>query len=257
MSEVMSVDTEIEYAGPHRWQTHGWAKKIRAIMRQKEYFSWVDQYCTSVTVRGTENLTDLDGPCILVPNHQSHMDTPVLMSALPAKMQNNLYFGAAQDRWFVKGKDKLILQPWYQSLVMGNFPIMRGGGSQALDHARWLLDQRSNLCIFPEGTRATVNELGRFRHGVTLLAMEKQVPVVPVVLKGLRELRPKGAREVTPGPVSVSILEPVRIAENSDVQASTNHLWETMNREFFRELAFPGKNIEVAAEATEPRTKAA
>ncbi len=230
---------KLEYGGPHRWQIQPWASLVRAGLRQREYFRWTDQFCTSVSVKGLEHLEGLEGPAIFVPNHQSHMDTPVLMSALPKQIQNNLFFGAAADRWFVKGKKKLILQPWYQSLALGNFPIMRGGGSKALDYAKWLLDQNSNLCIFPEGTRATSNELGRFRHGVTLLALEKQVPVVPVVLKGLRELRPKGAKEVTPGPVSVTFLEPVHLSEQQGVEAGTQLLWERMNREFFQELSFP------------------
>lgn len=229
----------VEYGGPYKWQIQPWAKLVRAALRQREYFRWTDQYCTSVAVKGAEHLEGLKGPAIFIPNHQSHMDTPVLMSALPKSVQNNLYFGAAADRWFVKGKKKLILQPWYQSLALGNFPIMRGGGSKALDYAKWLLDQDCNLCVFPEGTRATSNELGKFRHGVTLLALEKDVPVVPVVLKGLRELRPKGTKAVTPGPVSVTFLEPVKLDRNEGVEACTNLLWERMNREFFRELPFP------------------
>ncbi len=236
------TEPEVEYSGPHPWQTQPWAKLVRAALRQKEYFRWVDEYCTQVTVKGEENLLGLDEPFILIPNHQSHFDTPVLMSALPRSVQNNLFFGAAQDRWYVKGKKKLILQPWYQSLAMGNFPIMRGGGSKALDYGKSLLDKGCNLCIFPEGTRATNNELGQFRHGVSLIAIEKNVPVVPVVLKGLRELRPKGSREITPGPVSVSFLEPIRPSAELGVEASTSLMWEAMNREFFREIPFPARD---------------
>ena len=236
-SKTSSADSP-ELSGPHPWQTQPWAKTVRTLLRRKEYFRWTDEFCTSLTVKGAHHLEGLEGPAIFIPNHQSHMDTPVLMSALPKSVQSNLYFGAAADRWFVKGKKKLILQPWYQSLGLGTFPIIRGGGSKTLDYAKWLLDTNCNLCIFPEGTRATSGELGKFRHGVSLLAIEKEVPVIPVVLKGLRELRPKGAKEVTPGPVSVTFLEPVQPTREMGVEASTNLLWERMNQEFFRELTF-------------------
>ena len=236
---VTKTSDEPEFSGPHSWQTQNWARMVRRFMRQREYFSWVEQSCTSVAVKGLDNLARLKGPAIFIANHQSHMDTPVLMSALPEDIQNNLYFGAAADRWFVTGKKKLILQPWYQSLVMGNFPINRGGGSKTLEYAQSLLDQRCNICIFPEGTRAQSNELGRFRHGVSLLALRKRVPIVPVVLKGLRELRPKGAREITPGPVGVSILKPVYPGSDTSVETLTNILWENMNREFFESIPFP------------------
>ena len=189
------IDREA-YGGPHPWQTQGWARLARKMLRQREYFRWAEQYCNPLTIRGQENLATLNGPAIFIPNHQSHMDTPVIMSGLTESLQDNIYFGAAADRWFVKGKKKLILQPWYQSLGLGTFPIVRGGGSKTLDYARELLRRDCNICIFPEGTRATGNELGRFRHGVSILAKEEGVPLVPVVLKGLRELRPKGAQRV-------------------------------------------------------------
>ena len=244
-----SDDETLNYGGPHHWQIQPWARFIRHHLRQREYFRWVEQYCTSVKVRGQDRLANLDGPVIIIANHQSHMDTPVLMSAMPKDVQDNLYFGAAADRWFVKGKRKLILQPWYQSLGMGNFPIVRGGGSKTLDYARWLLDQRCNICIFPEGTRATDSKLGKFRHGVTLLAREHDIPVVPVVLQGLQDLRPKGARTVTPGPVSVSILEPVNLRACDSVEAGTELLWQKMNAVFFKAIPFTAPDNEVVTRA--------
>ena len=113
-------DTCNPYSGPHPWQINPMAKKVRQLLRDKEYFQWTQKYCTTLRVTGQERLTTLEGPAIFIANHQSHMDTPVIMSALPEAIQNNLLFGAAADRWFVKGKKKLILQPWYQSLALGN-----------------------------------------------------------------------------------------------------------------------------------------
>lgn len=255
--ETTQEQAKVEFGGPHRWQVQPWAKLARAALRHKEYFRWTDEYCTTLTVKGTEHLEALEGPAIFTPNHQSHMDTPVLMSALPKKVQNNLYFGAAADRWFVKGRKKLILQPWYQSLALGTFPIVRGGGSKTLDYAKWLLDQGGNLCVFPEGTRATSDSLGQFRPGISLLAIEKQVPIVPVVLKGLRELRPKGAASITPGPVSATFLEPIYPSAEMGVEALTQRVWDAMNREFFREIPFPGLTNQKLAGVSRPESEKA
>ena len=139
----------------------------------------------------------------------------------PSSVKRNLYFGAAADRWFVKGKKKLVLQPWYQSMVLGNFPIVRGGGAKSLGHARWLLEQGCNVCIFPEGTRTMKDELGRFKPGVAILALELGVPVVPVYLSGLREMRPKGALHAKPGPAGVDVFMPVRFAADTSVDDAT------------------------------------
>lgn len=242
-------DTCSPYSGPHPWQINPVAKKVRQFLRHKEYFRWAQKYCTPLRITGQERLATLEGPAIFIANHQSHMDTPVIMSALPEVIQNNLLFGAAADRWFVKGKKKLILQPWYQSLALGNFPIIRGGGSKTLDYAKWLLDQQTNICIFPEGTRATTNELGKFRAGVAILAFQKQVPVVPIVLKGLSDLRPKGSPTIKPGPVGVTILDPIYLSrdcpehnEQRGIEESTQLLWQTMNREFNEPIEFPRKD---------------
>jgi 1-acyl-sn-glycerol-3-phosphate acyltransferase len=228
-SDAVAEHSQPELAGPHPWQIRGWARLARRCMRWRAYTRWVNRYCTSLSVSGAEHFESIDGPCIIVANHQSHMDTLVLFSALPERIKRDVYFGAAADRWFVKGKKKLVLQPWYQSLVLGNFPIRRGGGSAALDYARWLLRQGRHVGIFPEGTRATSEALGQFRAGVALLALECGVPVVPVYLSGLKEMRPKGQREVTPGPAAAEILEPLRFAPGTSVAEATAMMWERMN----------------------------
>ena len=215
------TEAQPEYAGPHPWQISAWAKLARRLMRYRAYTRWVDRYCDPLTVKGLDNLAALDGPAIFVANHQSHMDTLVLFEAMPSRIKRNLYFGAAADRWFVKGKKKLVLQPWYQSMVLGNFPIVRGGGAKALEYAGWLLRHGSNVCIFPEGTRTMKDELGRFKPGVAILALDLGVPVVPVYLSGLREMRPKGALHPKPGPAGVDVFAPIKFAPGTTVEAAT------------------------------------
>jgi long-chain acyl-CoA synthetase len=223
-----SAVSDVSYAGPHRWQIDGWAKWIRRALRHYAYTRWVDRYCVSLTAKGLENLASLDGPAIFIANHQSHMDTLVLFEAMPEPVKRNLYFGAAADRWYVRGKKKLVLQPWYQSMVLGNFPIVRGGGAKALEYAGWLLRQGCHVCIFPEGTRTTKDELGRFKPGVALLALEHDVPVVPIYLSGLREMRPKGALHARPGPAGVDVFEPVRFTAGTPVDVATARLREIL-----------------------------
>ncbi|HEY6597697.1 MAG TPA: lysophospholipid acyltransferase family protein [Pseudomonadales bacterium] len=215
------TESEPDYAGPHRWQIGAAAKTVRRIMRWYAYTRWVDRYCDPLVVRGVENLQALDGPAIFVANHQSHMDSLVLFDAMPERVKRNLYFGAAADRWFVNGKKKLVLQPWYQSLVLGNFPIVRGGGAKALEYARWLLQRGCNVCIFPEGTRTMKDELGRFKPGVAILALELGVPVVPVYLSGLRQMRPKGALHAKAGPAGVDVFAPVTFTAGTTVEDAT------------------------------------
>jgi 1-acyl-sn-glycerol-3-phosphate acyltransferase len=221
---------ESKYAGPHRWQIQWWARIARRLWRKRAYTRWLTQACSRIEIFGEEHLAGIDGPCVFIANHQSHIDTLLAHAALPEAIRSRIYFGAAQDRWFVKGKRKLTLKPWYQSLALGNFPILRGGGAGALSYAHWLLQHGQHVFLFPEGTRATSDELGAFKHGATILALENGVPVVPMYLAGLREIRPKGSREVQRGPASVEFLSPLRFSSGSDVAASTAAIREQMQR---------------------------
>ena len=118
-------------------------------MRPSAYTQWLQQAFTEVEVIGAQHLESVQGPCILVGNHASHLDTLMVDAALPQALRERTFFGAAQDRWFVKGKAKRELQPWYQSFVLGNFPIMRGGGKNALAYAHWLLKKQRCVFLFP------------------------------------------------------------------------------------------------------------
>jgi len=235
---------ESKYVGPHPWQIQWWARGVRRLMEYRAYTRWVEAACEEVRVEGIEHLEGIDGPCVLIGNHTSHLDTLLVHHALPRRLRSKLYFAAAQDRWFVKGKKKLTLQPWYQSLVLGNFPILRGGGARALSYARWLLGKRQIVFVFPEGTRATADELGEFKLGAALLALEHDVPVVPIYLSGLRRIRPKGSREVQRGVAGVQILPPVHFSAGSDPRAATELLHERMS-------AVHRQHVEAVAEVSD------
>ncbi|MFT7651908.1 MAG: 1-acyl-sn-glycerol-3-phosphate acyltransferase [Limisphaerales bacterium] len=215
-----------KYAAPHRWQINRMAKFIRGQWRKRAYTRWFDQAFNDVSIFGLEHLEDLDGPCVFIANHQSHLDTILINESLPAHIRKSLFFGAAADRWFVKGrrkdgKRKLALEPWYQSLALGNFPIRRGGGSEALSYAHWLIKKGQHVLLFPEGTRAIDGELGAFKAGATLLALENSVPIIPIHLSGLEKVQAKGQRHVQQGTARVDFLAPIRFSYGSDVVQAT------------------------------------
>ncbi len=227
--ELLERNFHIE--GPHKWQISWWAKLIRVLFRYKNYGKYVRQYCKPITVTGRHHFDGIKGPCIIVGNHTSLADSMGILWGLPQRIKLNVYSGAAADRWFVKRTDKndLILKPWYQSLAMGSFPIQRGGGSRALDYSKWLLDKGCNLIIFPEGTRSTSRNMAKFRHGVSILALEKNVPVVPVYLTGFNQIKPKGKRGMFPAPCTVSFLKPIHFAPGTEVPAATKMIYDALN----------------------------
>ena len=224
-----------KYAGPHTLQLTLPARLLRRLFKHHAYLQWNRDF-TSVEVNGLEHLRELNGPAIFIGNHTSHLDTILTQSALPDHITRKLFYGAAQDRWFVKGRKKKELNPLYQSFILGTFPILRGGGITALSYASRIIEQGQHIFLFPEGTRAQDNELGAFKHGATLLALRHQVPVIPLYLSGLRAIRPKGQKDAVPGPVGLDILPPQQFAPGTELTVATESLRSAMNEAHQRRL---------------------
>jgi 1-acyl-sn-glycerol-3-phosphate acyltransferase len=219
-----------ETVGPFRWQTSRWAQIVRRLLRYPTYTRMIRKYCKPLTIEGRENLKQLKGPVIFIGNHSSHMDAFVLFWALPERYRLRVAWGGAADRWFIKGRKGLKRQPWYMALTMNVFPVQRGGGRAALNYAEELLDRGWSLVIFPEGTRTTTGKMGHFRHGVAILALAKNVPVVPIWLEGLRDLRPKGTTETKPGPALVRIGPPLYFLPGTSVAEATHTMYRAMEK---------------------------
>ncbi|MGH7842102.1 MAG: 1-acyl-sn-glycerol-3-phosphate acyltransferase, partial [Candidatus Binataceae bacterium] len=168
-SRLLTQTTET--TGPFRWQTQLWARTVRRLLRYKTITRTVRQYCKPLTIAGRDNLQGLKRPAIFIGNHSSHMDLNVLFTALPERYRRRIAWGGAADRWFLKGRNGITKQPWYFALSVNAFPVQRGGGRAALSYAEELLDRGWSLGIFPEGTRTTTGKMGKFRHGVSILAL--------------------------------------------------------------------------------------
>lgn len=132
---------------------------------------------------GLQNLPP-KGPVILMANHQSYTDIPVLFSLTwPFKWM------ADEDLF------KIPIFGWSMRLC-GYIPVRRGDlheAKQTLEKAKGWLSKGISICIFPEGTRSHTGVFGRFRTGGFQLAAETQTPIVPVVVVGTRRLLPRGS----------------------------------------------------------------
>jgi 1-acyl-sn-glycerol-3-phosphate acyltransferase len=138
---------------------------------------------------GFEKLAALDEPVILVANHASHMDTPVILSALPRKLRKHTAVAAAADYFY---KSKMIAS--LVSLFFNTVPLDRKGGSgtKSGSHLDKLLNDGWSLLLYPEGTRKHGDGLGRIRRGAAVLATEHNLPIVPIRVDGTAEAMPPG-----------------------------------------------------------------
>lgn len=138
---------------------------------------------------GREKLASLRGPVILVANHASHMDTPVILSALPRRLRKRTVVAAAADYFY---RNRLIA--CVVSLIFNTTPIERKGGGMSKNggHLDHLLDEGWSLLLYPEGTRSRSGVPGRVRRGAAVLAAAHNLNIVPIKVSGTRDAMPPG-----------------------------------------------------------------
>jgi 1-acyl-sn-glycerol-3-phosphate acyltransferase len=157
-----------------------------------------------VTAVGADN-ADPETPYVICPNHVSYMDTPVLLSYVPA----NFRFLARKE---------LFLIPFLGGHLKraGNIsvPLEDPKASlKVLSHAGHAMKQNGvSLLIFPEGGRSVTGEMEPFRDGAAYLAIKGEVAILPVAIIGIRDVLPMHSHHLRPGRVTIRIGKPIETA---------------------------------------------
>ncbi len=151
----------------------------------KSVLTPVFRFAWRVNVEGLENVP-ADGPAILCPNHTSVIDSFMMPLVLPRRIT---FVGKAEymDSWKTK----------YLFPAMGMIPIDRGGGSaaeRALNAAARVLERGELFGIYPEGTRSRDGVLHKGHTGPARLALRTGAPIVPVGMRGTRDIQPPDAK---------------------------------------------------------------
>jgi 1-acyl-sn-glycerol-3-phosphate acyltransferase len=188
--------------------TYGWARTppARLVRGAVQYGALVPilRFISPFTVIGKRNLAQLKGPAVFVANHQSHFDAPVCLAALGGRIRRRLVVAAAADYFYSNA-----LKGTAASLALGTVPFIRqGGGSrESLQMLKDLAKGGWSVLIFPSGTRGS--GASGFKKGFAYIAVDAQIPVVPMYLHGLDQVMPKGSFLPLPGGVVVGIGEPI------------------------------------------------
>jgi 1-acyl-sn-glycerol-3-phosphate acyltransferase len=154
-----------------------------------------------VSVEGLENL-QTEEPQIVVSNHQSWFDVFALAAGLPVRYR----FVAKKELGEIPIFGKAWKSCGHVSVDRGN----REAAIESLDQAwREVHEEKLTMVLFPEGTRSPDGRLKQFKKGAFVLAVQGQVPLVPVAILGSREIMAKGSMRVRKGPITLRIGPPI------------------------------------------------
>ena len=147
------------------------------------------------------------GTYIMMHNHSSFLDLFLLPS-----MINGKYTGIIAAENF-----KIPLIGSILRRIKG-IPIYRKNHSSALESlkiAEKYLNDGYNIAIFPEGTRTITGKLNQFKKGGFHIAVNTQKKILPIIVQGLYNIKPKTRWTLNPGLVKVTILEPISVVNKS------------------------------------------
>jgi len=222
-----------EYVYP-QWPQH-WA--ITAIRLAVYYFlAWPATYLLAAPrIRGRENLRGLQGPVLVVSNHVTYLDIAWILPALPARIRNRLATAMRGERLAEMRRPtstKSLFERFMERLryflalsLFNVFPLPRQSGFlRSFRFAGNLVDRRWNLLVFPEGRTTEDGKMAPFRSGIGLLAKQLGIPVVPVYLDGLFDLKQAERIITRPGHVRVTIGSPIRFSREEDSDTITREL---------------------------------
>jgi 1-acyl-sn-glycerol-3-phosphate acyltransferase len=167
----------------------------------RQWVSWILASCgIRVIAEGLENV-DRHGPQIFMGNHQSVVDIAAIIHTVPV------------DFRFV-AKKELGWIPLFGWALASSVGIMVDRGHRAravasLQRGAQRVREGSNVIIFPEGTRSRDGRLGPFKSGGFHLALQAQVPIVPVTVSGSRPITPKHSLRIESGTVKIVYGKPL------------------------------------------------
>ena len=178
-------------------------------------------------IEGRQHLRDVKGPLLIVSNHVGDVDPGFILTALPTRFRHRLAIATggealeilrtpAPDRmWLLRIYDRV---KWVLGVSLLNlFPLPREAGfRRSFAYAGEAVDRGYNILVFPEGRHTTDGKLCPFRAGIGLLAQNLGIPVLPVRIDGLFEVKNAGKRFTAPWRIKVRIGQSMQFPPTAD-----------------------------------------
>ena len=192
-------------------------------------------FCLGLNVRNAQNLPQ-NGPCIIISNHNSHLDTIVLMTLFSTRNMLKISPVAAAD-YFLRNR----LLAWFSLNILNIIPLNRKVQKTAQKTFYEELDARlkdnSIIIFYPEGSRGEPDKMAEFKSGIAHIAkLHPEVPVIPVYMEGLGMALPKGEAVFVPAICTVIVDEPIYYSgEKEDFMQKIKEIYDKLKDELEKE----------------------
>jgi long-chain acyl-CoA synthetase len=178
-------------------------------------------------ISGRENLRDVRGPVLVICNHISDVDVGFVLTALPPRLRHRLATatgGEALEALRTPPPERNFVARLYDRVkwtlgvaLLNLFPLPREAGfRESFAYAGESVDRGYSVLVFPEGRHTVDGKMFPFRAGIGLLANNLRIPIVPMRIDGLFELKKAGKRFARPGAITVSIGTQVQFESGAD-----------------------------------------
>jgi 1-acyl-sn-glycerol-3-phosphate acyltransferase len=218
----------VETASPPPVQAAAWPRArpiraVRALLQTFLIFPLMGVF-SPLTVIDRYRVKVVKGGAVFVSNHSSALDAVVMLQAVPNRFRYRAFMVAAADSIFKHKWEAILTQ-----LLINTFPIPRAGGARpALDQLKAHLAHRWSVVIFPEGTLSRTGNIGTFKKGAAILAMDAGVPIVPAYIDGLYEVFPRFRRIPRRHDASIRFGDPMTAEPDEDYDAFIARVEQTV-----------------------------
>lgn len=188
-----------------------WSRKWPARAGRKLMITTVTRPVISLIARpevvGADRLQHFEGTMIFAANHSSHLDTSILISALPGPVRKRIVVAARSDYFFDKYWKAFIWTLWINVVPIDREKVSR----KTIKLISHLIESGWNLIIYPEATRGDDDFIEPFRPGAAYLATHTDALVIPTYIDGARRIYPPYKRKLRPGRTRVVFGKPLRV----------------------------------------------
>lgn len=192
-----------------------------------------------MSVAGRENLKQISGPVLFIANHVSLADHALILAGLPFRLRHKLAVameGEILRTWAhppaqtsLPLRLRWLAQYFLVNLFFHVFPLPKKSGfRRSFAYAGECIDRGISVLVFPEGTRAPRGQMymGHFKPGIGLLAQALNVPIIPIRLEGLYELKRRKQYFADPGMVRVIFGKPITFPNDATAASIAQNLEE-------------------------------